>query len=155
MQLWRYKQIWLLQAYLKECILEKSHDVIISAFVSTNKILSRDSNYIVYMVMRPKFSNPFILRVKLSQLLARFLSHESESPHELPNNLKLKIPGNKGIINKSSKMLGIEVEYSTCHPIQSFDSYDKNCEKSAVNYFLAKPILSNFVNLTKLFCLRL
>ena len=35
--------------------------------------------------MRPKFSNPFILRVKLSQLLARFLSHESEFPHELPN----------------------------------------------------------------------
>ena len=35
----------------------KGYDVINSAHAVTNKILSRDSNYIVYVVMWPKISN--------------------------------------------------------------------------------------------------
>ena len=35
----------------------KRDDVIISRHDVTNKILSRDSNYIVNVVMRPKFGN--------------------------------------------------------------------------------------------------
>ena len=35
----------------------KGYDVIISAYEVTNKILSRDSNYIVDVFMWPKFGN--------------------------------------------------------------------------------------------------
>ena len=35
----------------------KGYDDIISVYDVTNKILSRDSNYIVEVVMRPKFGN--------------------------------------------------------------------------------------------------
>ena len=38
----------------------KRDDVIISRHDVTNKILSRDSNYIVNVVMRPKFGNSSI-----------------------------------------------------------------------------------------------
>ena len=38
----------------------KRADVIISRHDVTNKILSRDSNYIVNVVMRPKFGNSSI-----------------------------------------------------------------------------------------------
>ena len=38
----------------------KGYDVIISVHDATIKILSRDSNYIVDMVMWPKFGNPNI-----------------------------------------------------------------------------------------------
>ena len=38
----------------------KSYDVIISAHDFTNKILSRDSNYIINLVMRPTFGNSSI-----------------------------------------------------------------------------------------------
>ena len=38
----------------------KCYDVIISAYDVTNKILSRDSNYIVDVVMWPKFGNSSI-----------------------------------------------------------------------------------------------
>ena len=45
----------------------KGYDVIISVDDVTNKILSRDSNYIVDVVMWPKFGNFRILWEKLSQ----------------------------------------------------------------------------------------
>ena len=38
----------------------KDYDVIISIYGVTNKILSRDSNYIVDLVMWPKFDNSSI-----------------------------------------------------------------------------------------------
>ena len=38
----------------------KGFDLIISVYDVTNKILSRDSNYIVDVVMWPKFGNPSI-----------------------------------------------------------------------------------------------
>ena len=38
----------------------KSYDIIISVHDITNKILSCDSNYIVDVVMWPKFGNPSI-----------------------------------------------------------------------------------------------
>ena len=38
----------------------KSYDVIISAHDFTNKILSRDSNYIINLVMRPTFGNSLV-----------------------------------------------------------------------------------------------
>ena len=36
---------------------KKNYDVIISVHGITTKILPRDSNYIVYVVMRPKFGD--------------------------------------------------------------------------------------------------
>ena len=45
-------------AYLKiKAFWNKGYDVIISVHDAINKNLSRDSNYIVDVVMRPKFGN--------------------------------------------------------------------------------------------------
>ena len=41
-------------------IRKKSYDVILAEYDVTNNILSRDSNDIVYVVMRPKFGNSSI-----------------------------------------------------------------------------------------------
>ena len=43
----------------------KKHDIIISAFDTTNNILSRDLNYIVYMAMWPNLSNPSVFRIEV------------------------------------------------------------------------------------------
>ena len=49
----------------------KVYDVIISLHEDTNKILSRDSNYIVDVVMWPKFGNSsiFIREVIITSIL--------------------------------------------------------------------------------------
>ena len=41
-------------------ILKKVYDIIIPLYDVTNKTLSRDSNYIIEAVMRPKFGNSSI-----------------------------------------------------------------------------------------------
>ena len=43
----------------------KGDDVIISLHDVTSKILSRDSNYIVDVVMRPKFGNSSIFMIEI------------------------------------------------------------------------------------------
>ena len=49
----------------------KGYDVIISAYVVTNKILSRDSNYIVDVAMWPRFGNSriFMRKVIITSIL--------------------------------------------------------------------------------------
>ena len=44
----------------KKVFWKKDYDVIISVYEVTNKILSRDSNYIVEVIMWPKFGNSSI-----------------------------------------------------------------------------------------------
>ena len=44
----------------KKVFWKKDDDVIISVYEVTNKILSRDSNYIVEVIMWPKFGNSSI-----------------------------------------------------------------------------------------------
>ena len=45
---------------------KEGYDVIILDYSVTNKILSRDSNYVIDVVMRPKFGNP---RISLREVI--------------------------------------------------------------------------------------
>ena len=51
---------FILQIFIIKDNLEEGYDVTISAHEVTNKVVSRDSNYFVDMVVRPKFGNSSI-----------------------------------------------------------------------------------------------
>ena len=48
-------------------------------------------------------------------------------------------------------MLGIDVEHPASHCKGIFGQLCKNCKKADVKYFIDKPILPNFVNLSTIF----
>ena len=54
---WFQKKLATLDLLKLKVFCNKAYDVIIPAFEVTNKTLSRDSNYIVYAVVWPKFGN--------------------------------------------------------------------------------------------------
>ena len=78
-----------------------------------------------------------------------------ELPHELPNDLKLRILKNYEILRKSLKYLELMVSIQTATLKADFDSCARNSEKSEVKHLIEKPILLNFMSLPTIFCLRL
>ena len=78
-----------------------------------------------------------------------------ELPHELPNDLKLRILKNYEILRKSLKYLELMVSIQPATLKADLDSCARNSEKSEVKHLIEKPILLNFMSLPTIFCLRL
>ena len=81
------------------------------------------------------------LNHKLSR--TRFLSVE----REFPNNLKLKILGNKNLSTKSLKRLETKPRAWPTE-LKVFTVALENCKKSLLEHFTEKPILLDFENLS-------
>ena len=79
-----------------------------------------------------------------------------ELPHELPNDLRLKVLRKIRNCKRIPEMLGFNGEYTAGHPKAKFlGILVKNWKISAVKNSIEKPILHNFVNLSPTFCPRL
>ena len=79
-----------------------------------------------------------------------------ELPHELPNDLKVRIFGNQEISENPLKCLDLMASTQPAIQKPNFDVFRaKNCKKSTVKHSIEKPILLTFVNLSTTFYPRL
>ena len=76
-------------------------------------------------------------------------------PHELSNNLGLRILGNQEITRKSLKWFDLMTIIQPTTQKPNFDVFGKISQKSAVKHPIEKSILLNFVNLSTTLCLGL
>ena len=74
-------------------------------------------------------------------------------PHELPDDLKVRILGNLEMSRKSLSKKILDGEYPFVHPrVNCRPFFGKNHKKLHVKYSIEKPILLNFVDLSHTFC---